>query len=123
MLLDGRGARRAPGGFAAWDRARRARTDVPAPTPPPVPTRGAAALPAAAAPKRRSPSTLHRLLKQAEREVADLERRRDALHDALVDAGADHVELARLGTELTTVTDALALAEERWLALAEEAES
>ena len=123
LLLDGGTVGRAPGGFAAWDRARRARTSTP-PTPRPSSTPSSKPKPTAttADTKRRSPSTLHRLVKQAEREVADLERRRDALHAALVDAGGDHVELARLGTELTAVVDALAAAEEQWLTLAEEAE-
>ena len=124
LLLEGGAVRRAPGGFAAWDRARRARGATPTPPPPaPTPASATATTPGAKPDaKRRSPSTLHRLLKQAEREVADLERRRDALHAALVDAGGDHVELARLGTELAGVVDALATAEEHWLALAEEAE-
>jgi ATP-binding cassette subfamily F protein uup len=117
LLLDGGVVRRAPGGFAAWDRARRARA-VSEPTPPSSTPRRVAAVET----KRRSPSTMHRLLKQAEREVADLERRRDVLHAALVDAGGDHVELARLGNELAGVVDDLAAAEERWLVLAEEAE-
>ena len=120
LLLDGANAARAPGGFAAWDRARR---------PAPVAARreratSMAAERTAAAPggKRRPPSLLHRLVQQAERDVAGLERRRDALHAGLVDAGADHVALARLGAELAEVTDALAIAEERWLEVAEEAE-
>ena len=48
-----------------------------------------------------------------------LARRRDTLHEALV-ATADHVELNRLGGELRTVQDELEVAEEQWLALAEE---
>ena len=121
LLLEDRVVRRAPGGFAAWDRARRARTSSePAPTKPSA-VRGLATAPVDT--KRRSPSTLHRLLKQAEREVSDLERKRDALHAALVDAGGDHVELARLGTELAEVVDRLATAEEQWLALAEEGDA
>ena len=118
LLLDGGAVRRAPGGFAAWDRARCAAAPTADRPPSTPPSRASTPAPA----KRRSPSTLHRLLKQAEREVADLERRRDRLHTALVDAGGDHVELARLGTELAGVVDALATAEEQWIALAEEAE-
>jgi ATP-binding cassette subfamily F protein uup len=117
LLLDGEGrASRVPGGYAAWEEARRSQV--------------AAAAPARSAtvprekPKRtgRSPSTLHRLLKAAEREVADLTARRDALNVALVDAGTDHEALARLGTELAEVQGLLDEAELRWLELAEEAE-
>jgi predicted nucleic acid-binding Zn-ribbon protein len=71
--------------------------------------------------ERRSASTLRRLLKEAERDVAQLERRRTQLDDALAGA-SDHVELGRLGTELAEVNDALHQAEERWLELAAEAE-
>ena len=128
LLLEGGAVRRAPGGFAAWDRARRARTTTPT-TPPPAATKATApALRSKPSPapaprtKPRSTSTMHRLLKQAERALADLEHQRDALHAALVEAGGDHVQLSRLGTELAEVVDALAVAEEHWLALAEEAE-
>ncbi len=38
-------------------------------------------------------------------------------------AAADHREMARLGDELTSAQVALDEAEERWLSLAEEAES
>ena len=119
LVLDGTHAARAPGGFAAWDRARRgparpvarAATEDASPRPP-----------SEERSKRRAPSVLHRLLQQAEREVAALERRRDQLHTALAEAGGDHVALARLGAELAEVTDALVAAEEQWLAVAEEAE-
>ncbi len=37
-------------------------------------------------------------------------------------ATTDHVELTRLGAELRAVQDELDAAEERWLALAEEAD-
>jgi ATP-binding cassette subfamily F protein uup len=122
LVLDGRGGvARAPGGYAAWEAARRARLagDDPGAS---RTTRPSSAPPSPSTSKPRSPSTLHRLLRSAEREVAELERRRDALHQSLVDAGGDHVELARLGTELAAVVDELAAAEERWLAVAEEAD-
>jgi hypothetical protein len=62
-----------------------------------------------------------RLLREADKELVRLTRQRDRLHDALV-ATADHVELTRLGAELAEVREEIARAEERWLALAEEAE-
>jgi ATP-binding cassette subfamily F protein uup len=135
LVLDGHGrAARAPGGYAAWEAARRAArsssssssassasatssTSVRAVRP------VVSAPKASDAPKRRSPSTLHRLVTAAEREVGALARRRDQLHDDLAAAASDHVELARLGRLLTELEAELAAAEERWLALAEEEEA
>jgi ATP-binding cassette subfamily F protein uup len=79
--------------------------------------RGAVAVP-------RSTSTLRHLMKDADKEIARLGRRRVALEQELADkAGrADHTELTALGAELATVLGALEAAEERWLALGEEAE-
>ena len=72
----------------------------------------------------RSPSTLRHLMKEADKEVVRLGKRRVRLEEDLADkAGtADHSELTALGAELNEVLAALATAEERWLALAEEAE-
>ena len=117
LVLDGRGGvGRAPGGFAAWEAARRLRHGAaPGPEPKAVAKREK--------PRRtRSPGTIQRLTMLAEREVTDLERRRDALASELSAAGADHVELARIGEVMAEVQHALADAEERWLALLEEAE-
>jgi predicted nucleic acid-binding Zn-ribbon protein len=63
-----------------------------------------------------------RLLRDADKELAKLGRQRDKMHDALV-ATTDHVELTRLGAELRAVQDEIERTEERWLALAEEAEA
>jgi ATP-binding cassette subfamily F protein uup len=73
-------------------------------------------------PARRSPSTLRHLLKETDKELAKLTRRRDELAAGLASAGGDHEALARVGTELAEVEAALAAAEERWLELASEAE-
>jgi hypothetical protein len=54
--------------------------------------------------------------------MARLARQRDELIDTLA-ATVDHIGLARLGRELTEVQANLAAAENRWLALAEEAEA
>jgi ATP-binding cassette subfamily F protein uup len=128
VVMDGqhRPGRR-PGGYAAWEEARRAarapgrataRTRAtagsgPAPRPAPAPA-GAA----------RSPSTLRHLMKDADKEVVRLGRRRVALEESLAEkaGSADHTELTELGRQLTEVLAALEAAEERWLALAEEAE-
>jgi len=68
----------------------------------------------------RSPSTLRRLLGQAEREMERLAARRDELVGELT--GADHQRAAVLGAELATIDTALAEAEERWLDLGGELE-
>jgi ATP-binding cassette subfamily F protein uup len=60
-----------------------------------------------------------RLLREAEKEMSRLERRRDEVRDALT-ATADYVELTRLGRELTAAQAELDAAEEAWLALAVE---
>jgi ABC transport system ATP-binding/permease protein len=74
-------------------------------------------------PRRRTPSTVRRLVGVAEREVADLEARRDDLAAQLAAATDDYAALARLGTELASVTERLAAAEHRWLELASELEA
>ena len=78
----------------------------------------------AGAARRRSPSTLGRLLREAQKEVDALERRRVKLEEELADAGAaaDHDALSRAGTALAELQDQLSAAEECWLSLAEEAE-
>ncbi len=54
--------------------------------------------------------------------MARLQRERDNVAAALTST-ADHREMTRLGDELAAAQTALDEAEERWLALAEEAES
>jgi hypothetical protein len=72
---------------------------------------------------RRTPSTLRHLLRRAESEMRRLQDRQAALEAELAGAGSDHVALAGAGEELSLINAELAAAEERWLALAEEAES
>jgi ATP-binding cassette subfamily F protein uup len=91
-------------------------------SPPPPSDPGEKRQRAAEKPKKvRSPSTVRRLLAQAEREMETLSGKRDALVAELT--GADHERAAALGTELATVDAALGDAEERWLALGVELES
>ena len=71
----------------------------------------------------RSPSTLSRLLREAEKEVAKLDARRDKLAVELGAAGSDVGELVRVGEALAVVEADLAAAEEAWLALGEELEA
>jgi hypothetical protein len=72
----------------------------------------------------RSPSTLRQLMKDADKEITRLGRRRVALEEDLADkAGvADHTELTSLGNQLAQVLTELEAAEELWLALGEESE-
>jgi ATP-binding cassette subfamily F protein uup len=141
LALDGSGSVAAvPGGLAAWVAGaeatgrRRGSLTVQVPAvpaagprpgttarrpPPATGSRGEAARPGPAA---RSASTVSHQLRAVDKELLRLQRRRDQLNEALV-ATVDHVELARLGGDLTAVQAALDEAEERWLALAEEAEA
>jgi len=62
-----------------------------------------------------------RLLRDTEKQLTALGRRRDRLHEVLVTT-TDHVEANRLGSELASVQAEIDAAEERWLTLAEQAE-
>jgi ATP-binding cassette subfamily F protein uup len=73
-------------------------------------------------PARRSPSTLFRLIKDAEKAIAAATTKRDRLTAELHTAGDDHQALARIGNELAETEAALQAAEEEWLALSEENE-
>ena len=72
----------------------------------------------------RSASTLRHLIKQVDKELAALDRRHDAARGR---AGRGRrpttTSCARIGGEMAEVSAAVADAEERWLALAEEAEA
>jgi ATP-binding cassette subfamily F protein uup len=130
LVLDGQGhAAHAPGGYAQYEAARRQRMETPPPRPvtargtPSVGTvTGAARQPAGApaAPRRRSPSTLRRLIGLAEAEMEKAAAERDGLLRDLSAAGNDHVELARIAERLAAAEARLAGAEERWLELSEE---
>ncbi|MDA8295586.1 MAG: ABC-F family ATP-binding cassette domain-containing protein [Actinomycetota bacterium] len=110
-----------PGGVAGW----LAEHEAPTPTPPSSgranPGRAAGRAPAPAG-RARSASTLSHQLRQLDKQVAALTRRRDALVAELAGA-SDHLELARIGTALSHAQAELDDAEERWLRLAEEAEA
>ncbi len=117
LVLDGHGdAARAPGGYAAWEASRHLRL-----TSSPARARADDAEAPRSATPPRSPSTLARLVRQAERTVATLEVERDALSDELLGAGSDHGALARIGHALADVQARLAAAEDAWLELTDEA--
>ena len=111
-----------PGGVAGWlgrvghDSPRR-----PGPLPSATPdTPKAPRSPRSGADGRSAP--LGRLLREAEKDMVRWQRQRDKVAADLTGA-VDHREMARLGDELASAQVALDEAEERWLALAEEAES
>jgi len=128
---------RRPGGYARWEQERRAarvpgrataavataparpapRADRPAGAPSPS-ARGEAA-------SGRSASTLRNLMKDADKELARLTRQREKLEAELADtaATAGHEQLRDLGSRLDAAIAAQDAVEERWLALAEEAEA
>ena len=144
IVADGAGtAARRPGGYAAYEDERhavRSRRRVAArPVAAPSPDRDGS--PAAAVERGSgtekddrsdrsrqtgpSPSTLRHQLRAAERQVAGLQSRHDALEAELTDAasGGDHRRLSELGDDLATVAAELAAAEEVWLDLAGQAEA
>jgi ABC transport system ATP-binding/permease protein len=121
---------RIPGGYAAYEAARRAARRAGRVGGPPAPQPGTA--PSAGDRRgrdrerrspQRSPSTLRHLMRRAEADMRRLQERHASLEAELVEAGGDHVALARLGEELSAVAGELAAAEESWLTLAEEAEA
>jgi ATP-binding cassette subfamily F protein uup len=122
--------RRVPGGYEAWEAQRRAaRARGRATTSSPTPRPGASTAPrrdgrrpAKDAPTTPTPSTMRRRMREVERDMAVLERRRDRLGVELARAAHDRDELARIGTELAIVEQDLAEAEARWLVLAEDLE-
>ncbi|HMC38141.1 MAG TPA: ABC-F family ATP-binding cassette domain-containing protein [Acidimicrobiales bacterium] len=112
------------GGLAAWI------TGITAPAPRSVtrstpPDKAAKPARKAEAPggpaRRRSSSTVGFELRRLEKEMSRLTRDRDRLADALATA-TGHEQLADAGSQLATVQAALEEIEERWLAVAEEAE-
>jgi ATP-binding cassette subfamily F protein uup len=131
---------RLPGGYATWEQSRRhtgsssGATKATRAGKGPAKGKGSAnssagsttpagAAPAASATKR-SPSTLNRLMRDAEKEMRKLDKKRSTLAGKLAEVdGSDHVELASVGQELAEVDGQLAETEERWLALGEELES
>jgi len=127
LALDGKGgASLVRGGYAGW-RAEHDRRRAEEAAARRAESRSTAAPAATAAPakpsKGRSPSTLRRLLGEAEKAVAQAVGHRDALLARLAEVGSDHVALAEVGEQLADAEHALADAEERWLTLAAEAEA
>ncbi|MGE0880150.1 MAG: ABC-F family ATP-binding cassette domain-containing protein [Acidimicrobiia bacterium] len=72
--------------------------------------------------KTRTPSTLRRLIAEAERSIAKLMAKRETLSEQLSVAGSDYAALSRIGQELSDIEIELASAEDRWLELSSELE-
>ncbi len=123
LVIDGDGhAERRPAGLTGYlaemrEQRSRGKTSVRTPTPP----RRDRPAPSEPSP-RRSPSTVRRELNVAERELAKATAARERVQAALEQAIGDHRKLGDLGRDLAAADAEVAAAEERWLALAEEAE-
>jgi ATP-binding cassette subfamily F protein uup len=118
LALDGDGgAALVPGGVAAWleQRASRPVSHRSAPT-----QRTSSTKPAKAKTGGRSPSTLRRLLANAERDIAKRTQRQTVLLQEIADAGNDHAALKRLTEDLARVQAATEVLETEWLVLTEE---
>jgi hypothetical protein len=71
----------------------------------------------------KSPSTLKRLLAQAEKNLAQANAAEQKIAAELTQAGSDHTALARISANLASAQTKVAAAEETWIALAAEAEA
>ena len=122
LAIDGRGrAAVMPGGVAGWLAQRTLQPSSVASAPPAAqrPTPAAAPKPVS----KKSPSTLRRQLGVADRELAEAIAARDQLQTQLSADGANHEALVRLSSELVVCQTRVDTTEERWLALADQAES
>ncbi len=107
------------GGDAVWEAAR---TPAPRPDPGSLQPRQNGQNPDGRDRTRRSASTLRHLMARTEEEMERVRRERDDVA-VLLGAAQDHEEIAALGRRLAAAEEAVVDAEERWLALAEEAEA
>ena len=71
----------------------------------------------------KSPSTLKRLLAQAEKTLSQANAAEQKIAAELAQAGSDHTALARISANLADAQTKVASAEETWIALAAEAEA
>jgi ATP-binding cassette subfamily F protein uup len=128
LALDGNGrAEVVRGGVAGWLEQHAARSGGATRSAGSVsgtPTTQRTVKPAVARPvTKKSPSTLRRQLGVADRELADAIAARDKVQGELIEMVSDHKELARLSAKLATTQSRVDAAEERWLSLADEAET
>jgi ATP-binding cassette subfamily F protein uup len=102
--------RRVPGGFGAWSARRHA-------TKPRPETKSPRADPSARRPAATGRPELARRVRELDKQLAALARRRDVLAAELRDAGTDVAELRRTGTAIAAADAEIAAAEELWLEL------
>ncbi|MGO9873534.1 MAG: ABC-F family ATP-binding cassette domain-containing protein [Acidimicrobiia bacterium] len=122
LALDGNGhAAVVRGGVAGWLAQRAVQAGTAASAAPAAlrRTRATTAKPVS----KKSPSTLRHQLGLADRALANAIATRDTVQAELVSMGANHKELVRLSANLATSQSRVHAAEERWLSLADEAES
>jgi len=127
MALDGDGsARLVRHGVAGWLQERAAAPVVqpsrPSPTAAPAATDAPKGKVKTAPVTKQSPSTLRRLIGQAEKKMEQLNARKDDLTVQLSSAGADRAALAKVTTDLAAVQADLASTEDEWLALSAQLE-
>ncbi len=128
LVIDGEGhAERRPGGLSGYlaeMQGKRSRGKASVTTAVAGNERRPESSPSPSEPRaaRRSPSTVRRELNTAERDLAKATEARERIKAALEQAIGDHRKLGDLGRDLAAADAAVAAAEERWLALAEEAE-
>jgi len=105
-----------PGGYEAYERLRRSASTAVKPKP----AKKASAKTAGG----RSASTIRHQLTLAEKEMAAVEKRRNALEAELeaVATSGDHSRMSELGSKLNDVLAQVGELEERWLSLSEELE-
>ena len=132
VIDDTHDVERLPGGYAGWEAHRRQVGTAAGATSAARSTKGAASTTPKAeakgaarpAPATRSPSTLSRLMKDAEKEMRRLDKARTALVDKLAATDpVDHQGLAAVGHDLAEIDAKLGETEERWLALGAELEA
>ena len=122
VLVQDATARVVQGGYQGWRRQRDAKRGASSPAPMPA-TMMAPSSVDAVEPKRKSKSTLGFALREAEKDLVKLGRRKTSLEAELVSVGHDHVAMARLGEQLGDVAAQLADTEERWLSMAADLEA
>ncbi len=106
--------RRVPGGFGGWQARRSQRTTV---------SSKPAAPRTRKAPSGPSSSTLRRMLREVDKELAGLTRRRERLHADLAAAASDHEAMVRLAGDLAALDAEITATEQRWLELGEALET
>ena len=120
VAVRGGAAVRLAGGEAVWQAARAHARSSDEPSSGTRPATQSAS--SDASKKRRSPSTLRRLIDKAEATIAELTMQRDAVQERLL-ATTDHTQLATVGEEFAAIEARLAMAEEDWLGLSTELEA